>query len=245
MVCRVNCGFASGRRLTIGNWRGSTIHRRLRRASCRPLPRPGSRDGLGLAGRDGEDVVVGVNRLTADEPSTIEVLRIDPEIERRQVERVRGVRAARDERAWRAALDAVSAAARSADNLVPAIIGAVEARATVGEISDAMRAVFGEHQDPLAGIEPVDDARADHEVRPVTEPPGDEDQGRSAVPRAEEDEATRVLLDRVNARQHVMLTGCTVDDGRFLGRVCVLSFRTHRDRMEAAIEDVRASLGVA
>jgi methylmalonyl-CoA mutase N-terminal domain/subunit len=95
----------------------------------------------------GEDVVVGVNRLTADEPSTIEVLRIDPEIERRQVERVRGVRAARDERAWRAALDAVSAAARSADNLVPAIIGAVEARATVGEISDAMRAVFGEHKE--------------------------------------------------------------------------------------------------
>jgi methylmalonyl-CoA mutase N-terminal domain/subunit len=95
----------------------------------------------------GEDVVVGVNRLTADEPSTIEVLRIDPEIERRQVERLCGVRAARDERAWRAALDAVSAAARSADNLVPAIIGAVEARATVGEISDAMRAVFGEHKE--------------------------------------------------------------------------------------------------
>ena len=95
----------------------------------------------------GEDVLVGVNRFASGEPSTIEVLRIDPEIERRQVERVRAVRAGRDGRPWRAALDGVSAAARSADNLVPPIIAAVEARATVGEIADAMRAVFGEHKE--------------------------------------------------------------------------------------------------
>ncbi len=95
----------------------------------------------------GEDVVVGVNRFAAGEPSTIEVLRIDPEIERRQIARVHAVRASRDEGGWRAALAAVSAAARAADNLVPAIIAAVEARATVGEIADAMRAVFGEHKE--------------------------------------------------------------------------------------------------
>ena len=57
------------------------------------------------------------------------------------------MRAARDQAAWRAALDAVSAAARGTDNLVPPIIRAVEAHATVGEISDAMRAVFGEHRE--------------------------------------------------------------------------------------------------
>ncbi len=94
-----------------------------------------------------QDVVVGVNRFSAGEPSTIDVLRIDPDVERRQIARVRGVRSGRDDGCWRAALDAVSAAARSADNLVPAIIAAVEARATVGEISDALRAVFGEHKE--------------------------------------------------------------------------------------------------
>ncbi len=53
--------------------------------------------------------------------------------------------------------------------------------------------------------------------------------------------ATRDLLQRVNARQHVMLTGCTVDDGRYLGRVCVLSFRTRQREIDLCVEDVRAS----
>ena len=107
----------------------------------------------------GETAVVGVNRFVALPPADlpleggshrqprIETLRIDPEIETRQVERLRRVRAARDHAAWRAALDAVSSAARGSDNLVPPIIRAVEAHATVGEISDAMRAVFGEHKE--------------------------------------------------------------------------------------------------
>ncbi|HEV3486446.1 MAG TPA: methylmalonyl-CoA mutase family protein [Vicinamibacterales bacterium] len=95
----------------------------------------------------GDAVVVGVNRFTTDEPSRIEVLHIDPDIERRQVARVRAVRAQRDESRCRAALGAISAAARGTENLVPAAIDAVEARATVGEIADAMRAVFGEHRD--------------------------------------------------------------------------------------------------
>jgi methylmalonyl-CoA mutase N-terminal domain/subunit len=94
-----------------------------------------------------QSIVVGVNQFASNEPSTIEVLRIDPQLERRQAERVRAVRAQRDATAWRASLDAVSAAARGADNLVPAVIHAVEAKATVGEISDAMRAVFGEHRE--------------------------------------------------------------------------------------------------
>jgi methylmalonyl-CoA mutase, N-terminal domain len=101
----------------------------------------------------GESVVVGVNRY-ADLPtedgsrrSGIETLRIDPEIEARQIARVRDVRASRDHAAWRSALDAVVAAARGRDNLVPLIVRAVEAQATVGEISDAMRSVFGEHRE--------------------------------------------------------------------------------------------------
>jgi methylmalonyl-CoA mutase N-terminal domain/subunit len=95
----------------------------------------------------GEAVVVGVNRFATDEPASIEVLRIDPALEARQVARVQGMRASRDHAGWRAALDAVAADARGRDNLVPPIIRAVEARATVGEISDAMREVFGEHRE--------------------------------------------------------------------------------------------------
>ncbi len=55
----------------------------------------------------------------------------------------------------------------------------------------------------------------------------------------DENAATRALMDRVTARGRVMLTGCTVDE-RYLGRVCVLSFRTRRDRIDACVEDVAA-----
>jgi methylmalonyl-CoA mutase, N-terminal domain len=111
----------------------------------------------------GESIVVGVNRYAADrgdevagsgrgeaaagEGQAIATLRIDPAMEAHQIERVREVRATRDAAAWWAALDAVSAAARGTDNLVPPIVAAVEAQATVGEIADAMRAVFGEHKE--------------------------------------------------------------------------------------------------
>jgi methylmalonyl-CoA mutase N-terminal domain/subunit len=95
----------------------------------------------------GDSVVVGVNRFETDDPATIETLRIDPAVEATQIARVRAVRASRDDEAWRAAIEAVTAAARGSDNLVPVIIAAVEAGATVGEISDAMRGVFGEHRE--------------------------------------------------------------------------------------------------
>src|SRR5258706_9096079 len=102
----------------------------------------------------GDAVVVGVNRYTnrATSPDgrvtpKTDLFRIDPEVERRQIERVRAIRAGRSEREWRSALDAVESAARGTANLVPPIIAAVESRATLGEIADAMRHVFGEHQD--------------------------------------------------------------------------------------------------
>jgi methylmalonyl-CoA mutase, N-terminal domain len=95
----------------------------------------------------GDRVVVGVNRFAADETTPIDVLRIDSEIERRQAARVRAVRASRDRDAWRTALDRLSGAARENANLVPFVIAAVEAKATLGEISDSLRGVLGEHKE--------------------------------------------------------------------------------------------------
>jgi methylmalonyl-CoA mutase, N-terminal domain len=94
-----------------------------------------------------EAIVVGVNQYETDEGSRIEVLRIDPEVEREQTRRVAAVRASRDRQAWQRSLDAVADAARSGTNLVPPIIDAVEHDATLGEISDTLRAVFGEHKE--------------------------------------------------------------------------------------------------
>jgi methylmalonyl-CoA mutase N-terminal domain/subunit len=101
----------------------------------------------------GRAVVVGVNRFAerpdgaGGGPGAIPLFRIDPEVERRQIERVRAVRSARNQAAHTAAIAGVSAAAREGMNLVPPIVTAVEARATVGEIADAMRAVFGEYEE--------------------------------------------------------------------------------------------------
>jgi methylmalonyl-CoA mutase N-terminal domain/subunit len=92
--------------------------------------------------------VVGVNEFAASGgEAPIETLAIDPGVEQRQIERVRALRAGRSVDSWRAALDGVAAAARGGGNLVPPIIAAVEAKATVGEIADAMRAVFGEFEE--------------------------------------------------------------------------------------------------
>jgi methylmalonyl-CoA mutase N-terminal domain/subunit len=100
-----------------------------------------------LAVDTGESVVVGVNRYTTEEPDRIDVFALDAELEHQQTARVRSVRAERDPARWKAALDRVAHAAAGADNLVPAIVEAVEAQATVGEISDTMREVFGEFKE--------------------------------------------------------------------------------------------------
>src|SRR5579883_1374456 len=97
----------------------------------------------------GETVVVGVNRFAVDEEKPIPILRIDETLEGKQVERVRALRARRDAGAWQAGLRGVEEAARSGANLMPKILAAVEAWATVGEISDAMRRVFGEYKEAV------------------------------------------------------------------------------------------------
>jgi methylmalonyl-CoA mutase N-terminal domain/subunit len=72
---------------------------------------------------------------------------LDPGVERRQVDHVAVLRRGRDTAAWRHALDAVGTAAHDASNLVPPIIAAVEAKATIGEISDTLRQVFGVYEE--------------------------------------------------------------------------------------------------
>ena len=97
----------------------------------------------------GEQVIVGVNRFKAEEERPIPTLRIDPEIERAQVERLKALRARRDAGKSRAALEEVERRARGTANLLPAILTAVEACATVGEISDALRRAFGEYHETV------------------------------------------------------------------------------------------------
>jgi len=88
-----------------------------------------------------------VNKYVTDEAASIEVFQVDPNLEKQQKERVQAVRASRDQAKWKAALDHVGHTAKSSDNLVPPIIAAVEASATVGEIADTLRAVFGEYRE--------------------------------------------------------------------------------------------------
>jgi methylmalonyl-CoA mutase, N-terminal domain len=96
-----------------------------------------------------EAIVVGVNRFEVEEEKPIPILRIDPALEAKQLQRVRALRAKRDSGPWKIALAAVEDAARTGANLMPPILAAVEASATVGEISDAMRRVFGEYKEAV------------------------------------------------------------------------------------------------
>jgi methylmalonyl-CoA mutase, N-terminal domain len=96
-----------------------------------------------------ESVVVGVNRFEVEEEKPIPLQRIDSSLEPRQVERLRALRAKRDPKPWQEALKQIEDAARSGANLMPRIVDAVEANATVGEISDTMRRVFGEYKEVM------------------------------------------------------------------------------------------------
>ena len=89
--------------------------------------------------------VIGVNMFADETAAPIPIQHIDPAIEREQIERVRGVRAARDPVRWEATLDAVRRAAEGTANIMPAFIEAVDAGATVGEISNVLRSAFGVH----------------------------------------------------------------------------------------------------
>ncbi len=95
----------------------------------------------------GETIVVGVNRFEQDEKEPPATFRLDPELEKQQIARLRDLRASRDSHSLNARLCALEAAARSGDNLLPHILACAEAYATVGEISDRLCAVFGEYRE--------------------------------------------------------------------------------------------------
>jgi methylmalonyl-CoA mutase N-terminal domain/subunit len=94
-----------------------------------------------------DTIVVGVNRFADAERTPIELLRLDPESERRQAAAVQLVRSSRAMEPCQRALDAVAASAGNGSNLMPPVLEAVEAHATLGEISDVLRRAFGEHRD--------------------------------------------------------------------------------------------------
>jgi len=97
----------------------------------------------------GEQVVVGVNRFKSESPAKVELQRIDPEVAARQQARLRQVRASRDAAAVGDALGRLGAAARGRENVMPCIMDAVKAYATLGEICDVLRAAFSTYRAPV------------------------------------------------------------------------------------------------
>ncbi len=96
-----------------------------------------------------EAIVVGVNSFELEQEKSIPLQHIDESLERKQVERVRAVRAKRDLARWQAAIKQVEDTAKNTGNLMPVIVEAVEANATVGEVADAMRHVYGEYHETV------------------------------------------------------------------------------------------------
>lgn len=95
----------------------------------------------------GEQIVVGVNKFRLDEEVSPKTFKIDPEIERQQVARLRELRASRPGDVVKARLAELETAARDGSNVMPRILACCEALCTVGEIADALRQVFGEYRD--------------------------------------------------------------------------------------------------
>ena len=95
-----------------------------------------------------EQIIVGVNDFTVEEDNQGEILRIDLTLEEQQKKKLAAVRAERNQAAAKAALEKIEVTARDSGNLMPVIIDAVRTYATLGEISDAMRRVFGEYRAP-------------------------------------------------------------------------------------------------
>ena len=96
---------------------------------------------------EGRQIIVGVNKFQTEETEPLKPFRIDPELEKRQIERVRQVRASRSSSLVCEKLSALEAAAKSNENLMPHILESCRAWATVGEISDTLRRVFGEYRE--------------------------------------------------------------------------------------------------
>jgi methylmalonyl-CoA mutase N-terminal domain/subunit len=92
-------------------------------------------------------IVVGVNRFKSKEETKVSTLRVDPAVEQQQIERVRTMRSRRNSAVTETALAKLEEAARGTENLLPRILECVEANATVGEISNRFRNVWGEYKE--------------------------------------------------------------------------------------------------
>lgn len=118
-------------------------------AIARGYPQREIEDAAYAAQRAQEDkrqVIVGVNEFTSTAATPFETMKVDPSLEARQTERVAAFRKRRDADAARRAVDAVRTAAKGSGNLMPPIVEAVKSNATLGEIADALRDVFGEYR---------------------------------------------------------------------------------------------------
>ncbi len=96
---------------------------------------------------EGRQIIVGVNKFETDAIDAPHTFRIDPQLEKQQIERLRAVRASRSASAVNASLDSLETAARGTENLLPEILACCRAQVTVGEISDRLRSVFGEYRE--------------------------------------------------------------------------------------------------
>jgi methylmalonyl-CoA mutase N-terminal domain/subunit len=94
-------------------------------------------------------IVVGMNAYTLEDEPVPSLLRIDPDLEQQQVARLQALRAQRNNAQVQTVLHHLEDAARDNENLMPLLIEAVECYATLGEIADTLRAVFGEHQEQI------------------------------------------------------------------------------------------------
>ncbi len=94
----------------------------------------------------GERIYVGINKYVMEEPPLTNILKVDPKIGEMQVERLKRLRSERDQERWKKALDNLREVSKSDENVMPAVIEAVKARATVGEICDVWRDVYGEYR---------------------------------------------------------------------------------------------------
>ncbi len=94
----------------------------------------------------GERIYVGINKYVMEEPPLTNILKVDPRIGEMQIERLKKLRAERDQKRWKKALENLREVSKTDENVMPAVIEAVKARATVGEICDVWRDVYGEYR---------------------------------------------------------------------------------------------------
>ena len=93
-----------------------------------------------------ERIYVGINKYTMEEPPPTNLLRVDPRQQEIETEKLRKLRAARDQKLWQVALEKLDEVSRTDDNVMPAVIEAVKAKATVGEVCDVWRKIWGEYR---------------------------------------------------------------------------------------------------